>query len=107
MNFMYDLWVSLSLSLSLWCKMNGLDLNVQNKMEGTFPFKIFYLSLRDTERQRHRQREKHAPCGEPDVGLNPGTRGSRPEPKADAPPLNPLGAPHIHSLTTNHGRKMV
>ena len=46
--------------------------------------------MRDTEneRQRQRQREKQAPCREPDVGLNPGTIGSCPEPKADAQPLS-------------------
>ena len=37
--------------------------------------------MRDTERerekQRPRQREKQAPYREPDVGLNPGTPGSR------------------------------
>ena len=27
------------------------------------------------KRQRHRQREKQAPCGEPDAGLNPRTAG--------------------------------
>ena len=34
--------------------------------------------MRDPERegQRHRQREKQAPCREPDVGLDPGTSGS-------------------------------
>ena len=37
-----------------------------------FFFKRFYLFMRDTQRQRHRQREKQAPCREPDVGLNPG-----------------------------------
>ena len=37
--------------------------------------------MRDTERQRHRQREKQAPCGEPDAGLNPRVLGSYPEPK--------------------------
>ena len=26
--------------------------------------------------QRHRQREKQAPCREPDMGLNPGSPGS-------------------------------
>ena len=41
------------------------------------------------ERQRHRQREKRAPCREPDVGLDPGSPGSRPGPKADAQPLSP------------------
>ena len=36
------------------------------------------------ERQRHRQREKQAPGREPDVGLNPKTAGSHPEPGAGA-----------------------
>ena len=47
---------------------------------------------RERERQRHRQREKQAPCREPDVGLNPRTPGSYPEPKADAQPLSDPGA---------------
>ena len=47
----------------------------------------------DIERQRHRQREKQAPCQEPDVGLNPGTPGSHPGPKAGAEPLSPPGIP--------------
>ena len=46
----------------------------------------------ERERQRHRQTEKQAPCREPDVGLNPGTPGSRPRPKAGA---KPLGHPEI------------
>ena len=45
---------------------------------------------RHTERQRHRQREKQGPCGEPDAGLDP--RTSRPEPKANAEPQNHPGA---------------
>ena len=51
--------------------------------------------MRDTERkrQRHRQREKQAPCGKPDMGLNPSTPGSCPEPKADPQPLSQPGAP--------------
>ena len=53
--------------------------------------------MRDTERgrERDRQREKQAPCREPDVGLDPGTMGSRPEPKADAQPLSHPGVPGI------------
>ena len=47
--------------------------------------------MRDRERQRHRQREKQAPSGEPDVGLNPRTPGSCPEPNADAQPLSQPG----------------
>ena len=40
-------------------------------------FKDFiYLFM--IERQRHRQREKQAPCREPDVGLDPGSLGSHP-----------------------------
>ena len=38
--------------------------------------------MRDRERQRHRQREKLAPCREPDVGLDPGSPGSHPGLKA-------------------------
>ena len=45
-------------------------------------FKDFiYLFMRDTEErevQRHRQREKLAPCREPNVGLDPGSLGSHP-----------------------------
>ena len=41
--------------------------------------------MRDTEReggQRHRQREKQAPCREPDMGLGPQSPGSHPGLKA-------------------------
>ena len=48
---------------------------------------------RERERQRHRQRENQALCREPDVGLDPGTPGSRLEPKSDAPPLSHPGVP--------------
>lgn len=47
--------------------------------------------MRNTERQRQRQREMQAPCKEP----NPGTPGSCPEPKADA---QPLSHPGTHSV---------
>ena len=51
--------------------------------------------MRETgrERQRHSQREKQAPCGDPDSGLDPKTPESRPGPKADAQPLSHLGTP--------------
>ena len=55
--------------------------------------------MRDTKRQRHRQREKQTPCREPDVGLNPRTLGSLPEPKADAQPLSHPVAPISKLLT--------
>ena len=53
---------------------------------------------RERERQRHRRREKQAPCGEPEVGLDPGTPGSRPGPKAGAKPLSHPGIPNIFVL---------
>ena len=45
------------------------------------------------ERHRHRQREKQAPHRELDVGLDPGTPGSCPRPKAGAKPLSHPGIP--------------
>ena len=53
----------------------------------------------ERERQRHRQREKQAPFREPDVGPNPGTPGSRPEPKVD---VQPLSTQVSLSLLLNH-----
>ena len=47
----------------------------------------------ERERQSHRQREKQAPCREPDVGLNPGSPGSHPALKAGAKVLSHLGCP--------------
>ena len=56
--------------------------------------------MRDNRaRQRHRLREKQAPCREPDVGLDPRTPGSRPEPKADAQPLASLIMPILQRKT--------
>ena len=46
--------------------------------------------MRDTGRQR----EKQAPCREPEEGLDPRTPGPHPEPKADAQPLSHLGIPN-------------
>ena len=61
--------------------------------------------MRDTERerQRHRQREKQAPYRKPNVGLDPGTPGSHPEPKADA---QPLSHPGILGLELNSEHEM-
>ena len=49
--------------------------------------------MRNTERQRHRQREKQAPHGEPNAGLDPRTPGSCPEPKTDIQSLSHPGIP--------------
>ena len=49
--------------------------------------------MKDREKQRHRQKEKQAPCREPSVGLDPGTSGSCPGLKAGTkrlPPRDPL-----------------
>ena len=47
-----------------------------------FFFKILFIYLTQRERHRHRQREKQTPCREPDKGLDPGSPGSNPGPKA-------------------------
>ena len=59
--------------------------------------KILFIYSQETQRgrQRHRQREKQAPCKEPDVGLDPRTLRSCPEPKAGAQPLSQPGAPQF------------
>ena len=58
------------------------------------PLLFFFLkTLFIHETERHRQREKQAPCRELDAVLDLGTLGSRPGPKADAQPLSHLGVP--------------
>ena len=49
-------------------------------------------------RERERQRQKQAPCREPNIGLNPGTLGSGPEPKTDAQLLSEPGTPRFFIL---------
>ena len=62
-----------------------------------FFFKDLFIYLfmieRERGRQRNRRREKQAPCRKPDVGLDPGTPGSCPGPKAGAKPLRHPGIP--------------
>ena len=53
--------------------------------------------MRDSEREA--EAEAGSPW-EPDVGLDPRTPGSQPEPKADAQPLNHSGAPEYISFLT-------
>ena len=48
--------------------------------------------MRDTGRDK--QREKQAPCGEPDAGLDPRTLGSQPEPKPDNSTTKPPKCPN-------------
>ena len=49
-----------------------------------FFFRSLFIHERHTEAET--QRERQAPCGEPDAGLNLRTPGSQPEPKADTQP---------------------
>ena len=50
--------------------------------------------MRDTERETETQAEGEAGSrGDPDVGFDPRTPGSRPEPKAGAQPLSHPGVP--------------
>ena len=60
--------------------------------------------MRDTEKERqsHRQREKQAPCREPNIGLDPRTLGSQSEPKADAQPLSHPGTPSSSFLVVKN-----
>ena len=51
-----------------------------------------FINEKHREGQRHRQREKQVPCGEPDAGFDPRTLGSHPVPKADAQTLSHPGA---------------
>ena len=63
-----------------------------------FPFLfkkyLIYLFMSDTERQRHRQREKQLPAGSL-IRTPSRTRGSQPESKADVQPLSHPGAPRF------------
>ena len=83
----------------------------------TYFFSDFiYLFMRDTEKERGRDIGRGSPCREPDVGLDPRTAGSCPEPKAGAQLLSHPGIPMItysnrcykwwfqqkYKTTTNH-----
>ena len=57
-------------------------------LQGFFLKNYLFIHERYRKRGRDRQREKQAPCREPDVELDPRTLGSQPEPKTDAQPLN-------------------
>ena len=59
---------------------SGLELYVLFYLVYLLFKKILFIHKR--ERQRHRQREKQATCREPDMGLDPGSPGSCPGPKA-------------------------
>ena len=79
-----------------------LFLNLFLKFFRFIYFLFIYLFMRDIEREAEtRQREKQAPCRDPDVGLNPGILGSCPEPKADAQLLSHPGVPDSEFLRSS------
>ena len=67
-----------------------------------FFLKILFIHESHRERQRHRQKEKEAPCREPDVGLDLGTPGSCPKPKADIQLLIHPGIPRNYCYPNSH-----
>ena len=50
---------------------------------------FFFFLIHERHRESERQREQQAPCREPDVGLDPGTAKSCPEPKGRCPTAEP------------------
>ena len=66
-------------------------------VENRIIFFNFYLFMIVTGREREREREAETEAGsmhrEPDVGLDPGSPGPRPGPKAGAKPLRHPGIP--------------
>ena len=57
--------------------------------------------MRDTEKGRHRQREKQAPCGVPNEFLDPRTLESYPGLKADTQPRSHPGFPRMGFQATD------
>ena len=80
---------------------------MKNLQLATYFLKIFCLFIpeKQRERQRHRQREKLAPGREPDVGLDPESMGSCPEPGAGAQPLSHPGIPTLTFKTKKRQQK--
>ena len=83
---------------------NNLLQVVSDFITRSFFFLIFlFIYDSHTERERERAREREAETEaereagsmhrEPDVGFDPGSRGSRPGPKAGAKPLRHPGIP--------------
>lgn len=72
-----------------------------NWSQSLFFFKILFICQRERAQQWERQAEGEAGSllsKEPDVGLDPRTAGSWPEPEADAQPTEPPRHPWLQSL---------
>uniref|UniRef100_A0A452VGP9 EMAP like 2 n=1 Tax=Ursus maritimus TaxID=29073 RepID=A0A452VGP9_URSMA len=68
---------------------------------------VLQWRVRDSQREREHSRvsgrgRSRLPAEEPDVGLDPATPGSRPEPKADAQRLRYPGAPRLFLNVKKH-----
>ena len=59
---------------------------------------------RDREAETQAEGEAGSMHREPDAGLDPGTPGSRPGPKADAQPLSHLGVPMLSMFKMPKGK---
>ena len=81
-------------SASATTALNPCKTPSQNYQTDFFFYDFIYLFMRGAEREAETQAEGEAgSIQEPDVRLDPRTSGSRPEPKADAQPLNHAGVP--------------
>ena len=91
--------------ITQWQVLHAIKIHFKDHFYFNF-FERFYLFMGGIcrERQRHRQKEKQAPCREPNAEFYPGTPGSRPEPKADAQLLSHSGVPVFLFLSRLHGR---
>ena len=79
--------------------MAGYKINAQKSVAflffNFFKIYLFMIVIREREREAETQAEGEAGSmhGEPDVGFDPGSPGSRPGPKAGAKPLRHPGIP--------------
>ena len=82
------------LELKRWWLHNIVMSVNRSLLNGCFFLEDFiYLFMKDTEREAETwQREKQAPCGEPNAGTRSQFWGSRPELKAASQPLSHPGA---------------
>ena len=92
-------WVEGGAARRSWLRIPSLSPKKLRELTSGFFKRFIYLFIHDIHggaARRHRQREKQAPrCQEPNAGLNSGTLGSCPGPKAGAKPLSNPGIPSV------------
>ena len=100
MSLLLGRWAGSPWSQRLWISRLGVQAPhwLERLLKNLFK-KIFlnlFIHERHTEREAETgQREKQAPFTKPDVGFDPRSLGSRPEPKADTQPLSHPGVPIV------------